>query len=249
MMKKVLIPIVLLLLLIGGGVFFYLDSIVKGGIEVVGSEVLGTAVTVSSVSVSPFSGSGSISGLRIENPEGFDSDYALELESISLKLDVGSVFSEVVEIESVIIIQPAISYETKIVNDNIRALLDNLSAGEEGNDAALAEESGAGKRIIIRELKILDPQLNLVAAFVTAPVPLPDIEMHDIGAEDDSSSVASAISLVLSELSGSILTNAPNLDDLAESVESTLQEGVEQVDEAVSDVVEELGGRLRDILN
>ena len=248
MMKKVVLPVVLLLLLIGGGVFFYLDAIVKGGIEVVGSEVLGTAVTVASVSVSPLNGSGSIRGLKIENPEGFDSDYALELESISLKLDVGSVFSEVVEIESITIIQPAISYETKIVTDNIRALLDNLSAGEEEN-AGTGAESGAGKGLIIRELKIVDPQLNLVAAFVTAPVPLPDIEMQDIGAEGDASSVAAAISLVLSELSGSILTNAPSLDDLAESVESTLQEGVEQVDEVVSDAVEDLSGRLRNILN
>lgn len=248
MMKKTAISIGLFLLLVIGGVFFYFDSILKGGIEVVGSEVLGTAVTVSSVSVSPLNGSGSIRGLKIENPEGFESDYALELESVSLELEVGSVFSDVIEINSVTVIQPAISYETRIVNDNIRALLDNLSAGEEA-ESAIAGESGSSKQIIIRDLRILDPQLNLVAAFVTAPVPLPDIEMQDIGAEDDASTVAAAIGLVLSELSGSILTNLPDMDELAESVESTLQEGVEQVEETVTDAVEELGGRLRDILN
>lgn len=249
MIKKLLLAVIILIFLIGGGVFFYIDSIVKTGIEVVGSEVLGTAVTVSSVSVSPLNGSGSIRGLKIENPAGFESDYAIELESISLKLNVGSVFSEIVEVESVTIIQPAISYETKLVSDNIRALLDNLSDREEESNGAVAQESGAGKGIIIRELTILDPQLNLIAAFVTAPVPLPDIEMQDIGAEGDSSSVAEAIGLVLSELSGSILTNLPNLDDLADSVESSLQDGVEQVEDAVDSVVEDLGDRLRGILN
>lgn len=249
MIKKLLLAVILLILLIGGGVFFYIDSIVKTGIEVVGSEVLGTAVTVSSVSVSPLNGSGSIRGLKIENPAGFESDYAIELESISLKLNVGSIFSEIVEVESVTIIQPAISYETKLVSDNIRALLDNLSSGEEESNGAVAQESGAGKGIIIRELTILDPQLNLIAAFVTAPVPLPDLEMQDIGAEGGSSSVAEAIGLVLSELSGSILTNLPNIDDLVDSLESSLQDGVEQVEDAVDNVVEDLGGRLRGILN
>ena len=48
MIKKIIISVVLLVLLAGGGLFFYLDSIVKSGIEVVGSSVLGTAVTVDS---------------------------------------------------------------------------------------------------------------------------------------------------------------------------------------------------------
>jgi hypothetical protein len=56
MVKKILISVVSLLLLVDGGLFFYLDSIVKSGIEVVGSSVLGTAVTGDSVSLSPLSG-------------------------------------------------------------------------------------------------------------------------------------------------------------------------------------------------
>jgi len=56
MVKKILISVVSLLLLVDGGLFFYLDSIVKSGIEVVGSSVLGTAVTVNNVSLSPLSG-------------------------------------------------------------------------------------------------------------------------------------------------------------------------------------------------
>ena len=45
MVKKILISVASLLLLADGGLFFYLDSIVKSGIEVVGSSVLGAAVT------------------------------------------------------------------------------------------------------------------------------------------------------------------------------------------------------------
>jgi|TARA_B100000315_G_scaffold178177_1_gene166817 hypothetical protein len=58
--------------------------------------------------------------------------------------------------------------------------------------------------------------------------------------------VADALQLVLSSLNTAILSaNLPNLEDLREGVQDRLQDGVDQVEDAV----EELGGRLRSILN
>ncbi len=244
MIKKMVVSIIFLLLLAGGGVFFYFDSVVKTGIEVVGSSVLGTAVTVDSVSISPLNGSGSISGLRVENVETYNSQYAFELDSVSINLNPSSVFSELIEIESMTIVQPVITYETKITTDNIRALLGNLSLGEStgGENSAAQGE----KQIIIRDLKILDSQLNFVASVVTAPVSLADIEMQNIGAEGGSTSMVNAAQLVLAELSQSILNaDLPSLYSLRESVEDRLQDDVEKLEDAVED----LDGRLRGILN
>ncbi len=240
MLKKVFISIIVLLLVIGAGVVFFFDSMVKSGIEVVGSQVLGSAVTVSSVSISPLNGSGSISGLKIANPEGFNADYVIELELVEININVSSVFSDVIEIELVRIIQPEITYETRITTDNIRALMANLSFGEASSDEVVAEDA-AGPQIVIRQLQILDPQLNLVTAIVTAPIPLPDIEMQDIGAEGegDSASVGEVLRTVLARLSGSILnTSLPDIGELTESLK-----------DEVEDAVEDLGNRLRNILN
>ena len=244
MLKKVFISIIVLLLVIGAGVVFFFDSMVKSGIEVVGSQVLGSAVTVSSVSISPLNGSGSISGLKIANPEGFNADYVIELELVEININVSSVFSDVIEIELVRIIQPEITYETRITTDNIRALMANLSFGEASSDEVVAEDA-AGPQIVIRQLQILDPQLNLVTAIVTAPIPLPDIEMQDIGAEGegDSASVGEVLRTVLARLSGSILnTSLPDIGELTESLK-------DEVEDAVEGAVEDLGNRLRNILN
>jgi len=245
MIKKILISVVFLVLLVGAGLFFYLDSIVKSGIEVVGSSVLGTAVTVESVSISPLSGQGNISGLRVENPEGFDSTYAFELDSVLVSIDVNSVFTDVAEIESITIMQPIITYETKITTDNIRALLGNLPEGEAGpSDTEVTEDSA--QQLIIRDFKMIDSQLNFVAASVTAPITLADIEMQNIGAEGGSASAANAVRVVLQELVASILSaDLPSLDLLRESVEGQIQDGAQRVEEAVEDI----GGRLRNILN
>ena len=89
---------------------------------------------------------------------------------------------------------------------------------------------------------MLDPQLNVVATVITAPVPLPDIELNDIGAEAGSTSVAQALDLILSTLSRSVLRNQPSLDGLLEGVESAIEDRVE-------DAAEALTNRLRSILN
>tara|TARA_B110000238_G_scaffold71425_1_gene78365 strand:+ start:7490 stop:8230 length:741 start_codon:yes stop_codon:yes gene_type:complete len=244
--KKTLISVVFLLLLAGGGLFFYLDSIVKSGIEVVGSNLLGTAVTVDSVSLSPLSGQGSISGLRVENPEGFESQYAFELDSVLVSIDVNSVFTDAAEIESIVIMQPVITYETKIASDNIRTLLDNLDEGDAPSSDPETEDDSA-QQIIIREFRMVGSQLNFVSALVSAPITLADIEIRDIGAEGGSASAANAVRVVLQELVASILNSddLPGLDGLRESVEGRIQDGAQRVEEAVED----LGGRLRNILN
>lgn len=248
MIKKVLISILLLVLLIAGATIYYLDSIVKNGIEVVGSNILGTGVTVLSVSVSPLNGRGTLRGLSIENPEGFDSDYFLQLDEVVLTMDPGSVFEDVIEIDTITIVRPQITYETRLTTSNIRQLIDNLSAGESAEPSAAAlpgqeQTQDSAKRIIVREFRMLDPQLNLVAAVLNAPIPLPDIELNDVGTEDNSVTIAQAIRQVFSSLSASILdANLPSLDDLREGVENRLQE-------TVDDAVEQLGGRLRNILN
>ena len=245
MIKKIIISVVLLVLLAGGGLFFYLDSIVKSGIEVVGSSVLGTAVTVDSVSLSPLSGQGSISGLRVANPEGFESQYAFELDSVLVSINVNTVFTDAAEIESIIIMQPIITYETKITSDNIRTLLNNL---DEGNAASSDPESAedSAQQMIIREFRMVGSQLNFVSSVVSAPITLADIEIRDIGTESGTASAAAAVRVVLQELVASILSaDLPGLDELRESIEGRIQDGVQQVEE----VVEDLGGRLRNILN
>ena len=237
MIKKTLISVVFLLLLAGGGLFLYLDSIVKSGIEVVGSNLLGTVVTVDSVSLSPLSGQGSISGLRVENPEGFESQYAFELDSVLVSIDVNSVFTDAAEIESIVIMQPVITYETKIASDNIRTLLDNLDEGDAPSSDPETEDDSA-QQIIIREFRMVGSQLNFVSALVSAPITLADIEIRDIGAEGGSASAANAVRVVLQELVASILNSddLPGLDGLRESVEGRIQDGAQRVEEAVEDL-------------
>ena len=88
--------------------------------------------------------------------------------------------------------------------------------------------------------------MNFVSALVSAPITLPDIEIQNIGSDGGSSSSANAIRVVLQELVQTILSSElPGIDSIRESVEGRIQEGAQRVEEAVDDI----GGRLRNILN
>jgi hypothetical protein len=154
-----------------------------------------------------------------------------------VSIDVNSVFTDAAEIESIVIMQPVITYETKIASDNIRTLLDNLGEGDAPSSDPETEDDSA-QQIIIREFRTVGSQLNFVSALVSAPITLADIEIRDIGAEGGSASAANAVRVVLQELVASILNSddLPGLDGLRESVEGRIQDGAQRVEEAVEDL-------------
>lgn len=245
MIKKLLITVGLLVVAGGGAVYFYLDGLVKSGIEVVGTEVLGSEVTVGAVSISPLNGSGSITDLRIRNPEGYRADSIFELGFIDLNVDINSLFSDVVVVNSITIAQPVITYETRITSDNIRALLAQLPRGN-GAESTAETDSGTSTQIVIRELQLLDAQLTLSAGVASAPVRLPDIVLHDIGTEADAATIAEAVRVVLSAVSSAVLrADLPSMDLLQES----LQNEVERAGQAIDGALDSLGNRLRSLGN
>lgn len=246
MIKKLLVSVLLVIAILIGGAFFYIDSIVKTGIEVVGSEVLGTGVTVDSVSISPLSGTGSIRGLTIENPEGFSADNIMELGEVRIALNVASLTSDVIEIAEVSVIGPVITYETKITTDNMRALMANLPSTPAADGEVEDVSADAGKGLIIKEFNLNAAQVNVVASIIEQSLVLGDIQLTDIGTENQAATVSQVLELVLGSISRGILNaEKPGLDELRESVEGRLQDGVEQIEEGV----EEIGNKLRNILN
>ncbi|MDT8428913.1 MAG: hypothetical protein RQ757_09120 [Pseudomonadales bacterium] len=245
MIKKLLLAVFALLLVSFALVFVYLDSVVKSSIEYVGPQVLGTEVTVDAVSLSPLSGSGSIDGLLVGNPEGFSAPYIFELGNVSLALAVGSVFSDVVEITSITIDSPVITYETQLRTDNVRTLMAQLSSAD-ASAPAESDQAAAATQVVIRDLQIINPRVNLVAGGLTAPVPLPDIRLQNIGEESDSVSLEEALRQVLAAISQTLLR--ANLDQLREATQQQLQEQLQRGTDAVNDNADRLRDGVRNLL-
>lgn len=157
-------------------VMFRLNTIVKSGIEEIGTEMTGTVVTVDRVIISPFSGKGKVRGFRVANPEEYDHEYALEVDDFAIELEVLSVFSDEVIVNELVITTPAIVMEQKLIGNNINSILGNIrsvSAGETTD-----------KRLVIEHFFLTDGSVDMymdIGGERSVHAEIETIELNDLG--------------------------------------------------------------------
>lgn len=203
MSKSIKYTILGLLLLIGAGFLtltLTIDSIVSSSIEEIGSEMTGTAVTVDNISISPFSGSGTISGFRVANPDGYSQDYAFEIEEFSISLEPFSLFSDEVIVNDITMSGATVFVEQKLPENNIREIMDHLNSVSEGETT--------DSRLIIEHF-LLESGTTQVYTEVggerSASVEIPRIELDDLGRESQLDTAEAVIKQIAEEVAGKSL--------------------------------------------
>ena len=66
------------------GVLVFIDPLAKAAIEGLGSKIAGTRVTFAQVDIRPLTGTGTLRGLRIANPDGFKTESAVRVGEIHI---------------------------------------------------------------------------------------------------------------------------------------------------------------------
>lgn len=185
-MKKILITILVIVVLIIAALvllFSNINSLVAKAIEKNGSKVTQTSVSVSGVDISLREGRGTIKGLRIANPPGFDTRDAFSLDDITLDIDVQSLREEPIVIEEIRIESPVISAEiTKTGASNIEKIRDNVKAYTAGSSGG--ETGGRTRRIRIKEFVFEEGRVEVDVSALgleNRTVDLPEIRLSDIG--------------------------------------------------------------------
>ncbi|MEO0511237.1 MAG: hypothetical protein AAF065_15410 [Verrucomicrobiota bacterium] len=246
MIKKILIAIVVLALIAGAFVYFLgssaLNKGIKHGVETFGPKVTQTSVTLDEVNLSVLSGSGTLKGLVVGNPEGFKSENIFELGQIDIEVDTSSVLSDTIVIEKIHIIEPGISYEKMITSSNVKELQKNIEAftgPQEDKPETVEEESGSSKKLVIKELVIDGGTIYVGVLGVGQTVPLPRIEMTNIGAEGTETNAADVINEILTKVLTSIGPAIAGATDLGKDAANVLKtQGLEKTGQAVDAVGE-----------
>jgi uncharacterized protein involved in outer membrane biogenesis len=189
-----------------------LDRIVLKAVNAAGPAALGVPVSLQDADISLVRGRATLTGLHLGNPAGYKTDGLLDLDSVAVKLDRSSLLSDTVLIKSIAIDGLVVTYEKGLRNSNLGALIDQLSAGSEGEDSAEekpAAEEASGKKVVIEKLTVADSKMNFSvtgAAALTgggaAPIPLPPITLTDLGKEKDGVTFVEAIQNVLKAIAG-----------------------------------------------
>jgi len=174
-----------------------LGTIVKTAVNRVGPTITQTTFVLNGADISPFSGKGTLKELTIGNPKGWTTEHAFFLKEISIDLEPKSLTADHIVINSVLIDNPEIIYETTITNSNLQDLLKNIQSG--GNQPAQAEKKPEAKpetqaqpeakpaketKIEIKSFRLVNVTLKVAAAGNVYTAKIPDLIMNDLGTKE-----------------------------------------------------------------
>jgi hypothetical protein len=190
-MKKLVISLAALALVAAGVATGYyllsnLNSLVAGAIETHGSEVTDTQVGVSQVDISLREGRGSITGLRVASPDGFEARDAFSLADITVDIDLGSVREDPIVIDEVRIQAPVINVElTETGASNIDELRKRVQAHTSGSSGS--GNSDDMKKVRIKKFVFEEGRVVVDASAIGVDkqeITLPEIHLENVGGSD-----------------------------------------------------------------
>ncbi|MEX0646635.1 MAG: hypothetical protein WEA56_06155 [Balneolaceae bacterium] len=211
-----------LIILIAAGfaiLTLYIDSIVKSGMEDIGTEMTGTRVTVESVSISPFSGEGTVTGFRVANPDGYQTEHALSVDDFAISVDVTTLFSDVIVVNDIRVAGPAVYVEQKLPENNLQTILSNINE-------AVSTGTSTDVELVIDHFLLENGSADLyteVGGERSASVEISAIELNDLGRGGE----RQAVEDVVQEIARRVIE---------EALQAAVQSGGQQLRDAIEDI-------------
>lgn len=191
---------------------FYLDAVVKRGLERIGPRITGTPVSVERVNLSLVLGRGRVRGLRIGNPSGYHTASAYDVPNVRITFDPVSAISGKVIIDHLVVESPEITYEINFSGNNLdrisehaRAFVRKHRVERDGTD----ERASAGevKYVQINHFMVKDPKLKVTASILkgrSMTFDMDEIHLRDIGKDSRGATVDGATSQILASTVGAV---------------------------------------------
>lgn len=188
LVKKLLIGVavlVVLLVVAGFAALYYINDLVKLGVEKGGTVALGTKTTLNSADIGVFSGKAALNGLAVANPQGFKAPEFMNLGRGAVEVSLGSLRQDVVEIPRFELDTIRVALERKDGKTNYKVILDNLAKLPSGSSPKGGSDT-PGKKFIVKDLTINDVKVTVDLLDGALPVgalvvPIDQIHLTDIG--------------------------------------------------------------------
>ncbi|MCP4665426.1 MAG: hypothetical protein GY849_03590 [Deltaproteobacteria bacterium] len=241
-----LVIIIVVVLILG---ISNLGPIIKEAVNTHGPGITKTELRLGDVGISIFSGEAKLKDFHMGNPRGFQSASAMDVGSIYVDLDEGSLTGDTIIIDRVEVVGPEITYEKAGIIDNFKAIINNVKrsvgAGGPSKKKQPEKKEGGDKKFLIRNFILKSGKVNLALSIpggksITAE--LPDIHLKDVGKENGGASAAEVFEQVLAaiykEITSSDVTDVLNkelkslgldLDEIGKGVPKSLKPLTEKI--------------------
>jgi hypothetical protein len=220
---------------------FYLGSIVAKAINTFAPDLMQTKVAVSGASISPFSGEGTLRGFVVRNPKGWSDANLGALSKIHVSVVPRSVFGDHVIIRDIEIDGPEFNYETKVLSSNVNDLLANIERVGGGGSSKTTTKNGKPIKIEVQHFLVRDGVVRLGVGAAAVTIPLPPIELSDIGTKEGGVTPNQMTATVMRSVTGGIVRATTQA--LAKAGANTGAAAVEGVKDASKSIKGLFGGK------
>ena len=228
-----------------------LDSVVVSTVEHYGSVVTGTDVRVDGVDLALTAGRAHFTGLTIDNPRGYDTDYAVRIGTATVALDVGSLAGDVPVVKSLELDGALINAEQRDAASNLTDIQKHATAG---SSSAPTAEPG---RIIIERFQLRNARVLVTSEHLSKPeeLPLGDVVVGNIGSAKGGATYSEAAEAMLMPVIAAARTAAAARlrsaagDALSEAARKELDEEAQGLHENADEAREKLSEKAGELLD
>jgi hypothetical protein len=211
-----------------------LDSAVASTVERYGSDVTGTEVDVDGVDLALTAGRAHFTGLTVDNPQGYKTDYAVRVGTATVTLDVGSLAGDVPVVKELELDGALINAEQRDAAMNLTDIQKNATA--DSGDASAGEPG----RIVVERFRLRNGRVLVTSDRLSKAeeLTLGDVVVENIGTASGGATYSEAAEAMLMPVIAAARTAA------AERLRTVAGEAVsqaarEELDEEARDLREE----------
>lgn len=196
--KKILGGVLLGLIVLVMAAILMLDHIARKAVEIGGEAAMGVPTTLDKLSLKPLKGEGDLEGLKIGNPEGFETPHFMRLSDGSAALDTGSLFKSTVVMNSIELSGLDIHLEKREEGANYEVILKNMESAEESAPEEKGGKQFLVERIVVRDVTVHADVIVLGKKADRVVLRIERIELENVGTETESG-------VIMSQLLGTIV--------------------------------------------
>lgn len=227
-------------------VSFFLDSIVKTGMETVGPKIIQVPIKVDSVGLSALTGSAKIKGLVIGNPEGYKTPQAISVGLVAVGVNPLSVLSDKIVVRSVRVEALEITFEGGLRENNLSKIMDNVNAtAKKGGPASTNATSQAkpAKKFEVDDVLITGAKIHVNFTDLGGmTLPLPPIHLADLGKDSNGITATDLTRRVLDAITSATLKAVNSaVTDIGKGAESVGKDAGKTVGKGVNKITKGIG--------
>jgi len=167
-----------------------------------------------------------IEDLKLANPPGFSRTHMLSIADTQIKFSPQSFTTKPIQIEDILINKPQVSFERQLSVDNFQVFPEFLMAAIKKPEETIPKRSALlpkqapeeNEKIVINRVIIQGGTVHAkISKLPSAPIPLPKIEIKNIGTKENGASIPEALTKIYATFYDSMINSVSRVTGMAKT--------------------------------